>query len=147
MKKLLGMVICLVFLSSFQSKVVSVCALPVYNTGMPASVEENEHFKNLIIRSTGEWISEGYTVMTYNTFKYSRILPENVMNRFQQNLTLYANNKYDKEQYAFVIYKSEGYGTITYRLKALEKTDRVIPNKYIEVDKCVLVNGQVSPFD
>lgn len=136
MKKLLGIAICFVFLCSVQSK--DVVAQTITKQFVETlSSDASQQIQNLILRSISEWGSEGYIVMTYSEFKTQKPLPQNIVDRFQQNLLKYINKEYGEESNSFVIYKRISYG-IQYQLKVIEDcAGQCIPNKYTTADEYV----------
>lgn len=133
MKKLLGMAICLVFLSSFCSKDVVAQTITKQFVQISNS-DASQQIQNLILRSMSEWSAQGYTVLTYREFKANNPLPKEIVDRFQQNLLKYINREYGEESNSFVIYKNIGYG-VEYELKVIEDcAGQCIPNKYTTAD-------------
>lgn len=101
------------------------------------SMNFNQQVQDLILRSISEWSSQGYTVVTYSGFKYQSLVPQSVIDRFQQNLLKYMNKEYGEESNSFVIYKNISYG-IQYQLMVIEDcAGQCIPNRYIVADSYV----------
>lgn len=133
MKKLFGIVICLIALSSLQVREVAAQSITKQITTI-SSKDANQQIQNLIMRSINEWSSEGYKVISYANFKYQNPFPSEIQDRFQQSLTRYMNKEYGNESNSFIIYKEEGYATL-YILKVLEDTaGQAVPNRYTTAD-------------
>lgn len=95
-----------------------------------ADLDDNARLQALIVRTTGEWSAAGYSIMSYSEFKSKKPLPEDVMARFQQSFSRYANKEYGGENTTFVIYKGS-----CYELQVIEDcAGQCFPNKYYMAD-------------
>lgn len=96
-----------------------------------------DQLKDLILRYRSQWTSEGYYIEEYK--RSGDIIPDVVKDQFYQNLLFYANKYYDKESYAFVIYKYEPrYSAWVYKLQVLEDCPGdIIPNRYTQADSYI----------
>lgn len=110
-------------------------------------LEEQQRMTRVCQYWVPRWNSEGYTVEMYTDFKYMRILPEEIINRFERCLHMYANPRYPIDDFSFVIYKKDSPSSTIYKVMGVEYTDGAPPVKFGEADICVWMDaGYESPF-
>lgn len=135
MKFLSCIFFCLVLCSFQNEKVVAQSITKQITRTSPGDIER---LNALIIRVIGEWSAAGYYVKSYSEFASESPLDGDIMDRFRQNISKYANREYGGVHNSFVIYKRENWGTV-YKLQVVEDTaGQAFPNKYSCVDMCTL---------
>lgn len=128
MKKLLGIVLCLLCCIFFSERVVA--EINTVQSVQTVNSDDNERIQALIVRTTGEWSAAGYSIMSYSEFQVKRPLSANIMARFHQNLLRYANKEYGGENTSFVIYKGS-----CFELQVIEDcAGQCFPNRYYMAD-------------
>lgn len=87
---------------------------------------------------TQTWYSQGYKVMTFQEFKTTNLVPDNIINRFEKELNFFANKRYEMYTHSFIIYKQEMTSSFTFYAFCLEDTpDNIMPVKFQQVDSYI----------